>query len=57
MTKSNQNFNTPPGGKPGHLTILCARGLGNLTGKAFQGVGNLFLGGVGNVIAEVSGLK
>ena len=32
---------------PGHLTIFCARGVGNLTGKAFPGVGNLTFAWVG----------
>ena len=32
-------FNSPPG-KLGHLTIFCARGVGNLICKAFPGVGN-----------------
>ena len=34
---------------PGHLTIFCARGVGNLTGKAFPGVGK--------IEPEVSGFK
>ena len=37
----------PPRENPGHLTIFCARGVGNLTGKAFPGVGNLTLPGWG----------
>ena len=43
----------------GHLTIFCARGMGNLTGKAFCGVGNLtfVFGGVGKIEPEVSGFK
>ena len=37
----------PPQANPGHLTIFCARGVGNLTGKAFPGVGNLTFAWVG----------
>ena len=56
--KSNQDFNTPPpGANLRHLTIFCFREVGNLTGKPFHGVGNLFLGGVGNIIGEVTGFK
>ena len=36
-----------PRANPGHLTIFCARGVGNLTGKAFLGVGNLTFAWVG----------
>ena len=32
MRRSNQNFNIPPPrAYPGHFTIFCARGVGNLT--------------------------
>ena len=31
MHRSNRNFNIPPRANPGHLTISCARGVGNLT--------------------------
>ena len=56
--KSNQDFNTPPpGANLRHLTIFCFREVGNLTGKPFHGVGNLCLGGVGNIIGEVTGFK
>ena len=43
----------------GHLTIFCALGVGNLTGKAFRRVGkfDLCLGEVGKIEPEVSGLK
>ena len=37
----------PPRANPRHLTIFCARGVGNLTDKAFPGVGNLTLPGWG----------
>ena len=37
----------PPRANPGYLTIFCARGVGNLTDKAFPGVGNLTLPGWG----------
>ena len=48
MRRSNRNFNIPPPrANPGHLTIFCARGVGNLTGKAFPGVGNLTFAWVG----------
>ena len=47
MRRSNRNFNIPPRANPGHLTIFCARGVGNLTGKAFPGVGNLTFAWVG----------
>ena len=49
MRRSNRNFNTPsrPRENPEHLTIFCARGVGNLTGKAFLGVGNLTFAWVG----------
>ena len=43
----------PPRANPGHLTIFCARGVGNLTGKAFPGWG-ICLGGVGKIEPEVS---
>ena len=36
-----------PRANPGHLTIFCARGVGNLTGKAFPRVGNLTFAWVG----------
>ena len=39
--KSKLQHPRPPRANPGHLTIFCARGVGNLTGKAFPGVGNL----------------
>ena len=32
LHRSNRNFNIVP---PEYLTIFCARGVGNLTGKAF----------------------
>ena len=35
----------PSRANPRHLTIFCARGVGNLTDKAFPGVGNLTLPG------------
>ena len=47
MRRSTRNFNIPTlpshpsRPNPGQLTILYARGVGNLTGKAFSGVGNL----------------
>ena len=48
MRRSNRNFNIPPPrANPGHLTIFCARGVGNLTGKSFPGVGNLTFAWVG----------
>ena len=48
MRRSNRNFNIPPPrANPGHLTTFCARGVGNLTGKAFPGVGNLTFAWVG----------
>ena len=61
MRRSNRNFNIPPPpprANPGHLTIFCARGVGNLTDKAFPGVGNLrWVGGVEKIEPEVSGFK
>ena len=62
MRRSNRNFNIPPPppprANPGHLTIFCARGVGNLTDKAFPGVGNLTLPGwVEKIEPEVSGFK
>ena len=48
MHQSNGNFNIPPPrANPGHLTTFCAWGVGNLTGKAFLGVGNLTFAWVG----------
>ena len=49
MRRSNRNLNIPPPPRanPGHLTIFCARRVGNLTGKAFPGVGNFTLPGWG----------
>ena len=42
-----ETFNIPT---PGHLTILCARGVGNLIFKAFSGVGcDLCLSVVGKI--------
>ena len=38
MCRSNRNFNTTPLANPGHLTILCARGVGNLICNEFPGV-------------------
>ena len=37
----------PPPPRAGHLTIFCAQGVGNLTGKAFPMVGNLTFAWVG----------
>ena len=45
--KSKLQHPPPPRENPGHLTIFCARGVGNLTGKAFPGVGNLTFAWVG----------
>ena len=47
-----------PQGNLGHLTIFCARGVGNLTGKAFSGGRefDLCLGGVGKIEPLVSGV-
>ena len=56
MRRSILNLNVPP--PPGHLTIFCAWGVGNLTRKAFPGVGNLtFARGSGKNEPEVSGLQ
>ena len=47
----------PPRANPGHLTIFCAQGVGNLICKAFRGGGGGFelcLGVVGNIEPEVS---
>ena len=43
--KSKLQHPPPPRANPGHLTIFFARGVGNLTDKAFPGVGNLTLPG------------
>ena len=40
MHRSNRNFNISPWANPGHLTIFCARGVGNLT-FAWVGWGKL----------------
>ena len=45
--KSKLQHPPPPRANPGHLTIFCARGVGNLTGKSFPGVGNLTFAWVG----------
>ena len=45
--KSKLQHPPPPRANPGHLTTFCARGVGNLTGKAFPGVGNLTFAWVG----------
>ena len=54
IRRSNQKLQTLPPpppppfpGNPGHLTISCARGVGNLTAKAFLGVGNSTFARVG----------
>ena len=55
MRRSNRNFNIPPTppppptppGKPRAFDYFLCPGVGNLTGKAFQGVGNLTLPGWG----------
>ena len=43
MRRLNRNVNPPPSpssrASPGHLTIFCALGVGNLICKAFSGVG------------------
>ena len=59
MRRSNRNFNIPPPpGKPRAFDYFLCPGVGNLTDKAFPGVGNLTLpGGVGKIEPEVSGFK
>ena len=49
MRRSNRNFNIPPPlrANPGHLTIFCARGVGNFICKAFLGMGIWPLPGCG----------
>ena len=51
MRRSNRNFNIspppPPPGKPRAFDYFLCPGVGNLTGKALQGVGNLTLPGWG----------
>ena len=47
-----------PPGNPGRLTIFCARGLVNLTGRPSRsGKFDLCLGGAGKIEPEVSGFK
>ena len=47
-----------PPGNPGRLTIFCARGVVNLTGRPSRsGKFDLCLGGAGKIEPEVSGFK
>ena len=59
MHRSNRNFNiTLPRANTGHLTIFCARGVKNLTGRPSRHVEyDLCQGGVGKIESEVSGFK
>ena len=48
----------PPQENPGHFTIFCARGVGNLTRRSSRGGEfDLCLGGVGKIKPELSGFK
>ena len=60
MHRSNQHFNIlpPSPGKTWVLTILLARGVGNLTGRPSRGAEfDLCLGEVGKIEPEVSGFN